>query len=49
MNAVANNPSFAKEAGVSQSVGKEFAAGGKAYDKLPERKKSKADTLYDGK
>lgn len=48
-NAAEHNPEFAKKVGVSQKVASEFAAGGKDYDKLPERKKSKADRLYDGK
>jgi hypothetical protein len=38
MNAVAHNPGFAKEAGVPQSVGKEFSAKGERYKSLPERK-----------
>jgi hypothetical protein len=40
MAAVAHNPEFAKKAGVSQSVGKDFAAAdkGQRYKSLPERK-----------
>jgi hypothetical protein len=40
MAAVAHNPEFAKKAGVSQSVGKDFAAAdkGQRYGSLPERK-----------
>jgi hypothetical protein len=40
MNAIAHSPEFAAKAGVSQSVGKDFAAAdkGRRYDALPERK-----------
>lgn len=43
MQAVAHSPSFAKEAGVPQSVGKDFAAADKSrrYSSLPERKEGK--------
>jgi hypothetical protein len=38
MNAVGHSPGFAKEAGVPQSVGKEFSTKGERYKSLPERK-----------
>ncbi len=40
MEAVANNPKFAKKAGVPQSVGKEFSAAdkGKSYSKAKAKK-----------
>jgi hypothetical protein len=38
MSAVAHNPAFAKKAGISQEVGKEFTAATKNYKKLPEKK-----------
>jgi len=38
MNAIAHNPGFAKKAGVSQAMGKEFSASGGRYESLPERK-----------
>lgn len=38
MNAVSHNPDFAKQAGVPQSVGKEFSTSGGRYKALPERK-----------
>jgi hypothetical protein len=40
MQAIAHNPGFAKEAGVPQSVGKDFASAdkGQRYKSLPERK-----------
>jgi len=37
MNAVGHSPGFAKEAGVPQSVGKEFSVKGQRYKSLPER------------
>lgn len=37
MQAVAHSPSFAKKVGISQKVGKEFAAATKNYKKLPEK------------
>lgn len=44
MEAVAHNPSFAKKAGVAQSVGKDFVAAdkGKTFKKGGEMKESKA-------
>jgi hypothetical protein len=41
MEAIAHSPSFAKKAGVSQSVGKDFAAAdkGKKFSKIKARKK----------
>ena len=44
MAAVANNPSFAKKAGVPQSVGKEFAKAdkGKTFSRGGDMKESKA-------
>jgi hypothetical protein len=42
MAAVANDPKFAKRAGVPQSVGEEFAPKGKgSIKKLPKKVKSK--------
>ena len=38
MAAVAKNPSFAKKAGIPQSVGKEFVAADKAKGKYQKRK-----------
>ena len=48
--AVAHDPAFAKKAGVSQSVGKDFASAdkGKDLNKLPERSE-RAKKLYDRK
>lgn len=40
MNAAKHNPSFAKEAGISQTVAKEFSTSGSRYKSLPERKDS---------
>jgi hypothetical protein len=37
MSAVAHNPAFAKKAGISQKVGKEFTTATKNYKKLPEK------------
>ena len=39
MNAAEHNPAFAKKVGISKKVATEFAASGKQYKKLPERKK----------
>lgn len=43
MQAIAHSPEFAKMAGVSQSVGKDFAEAdkGRRYSALPERKGDK--------
>jgi hypothetical protein len=38
MNMIAHSPEMAKQAGVPQSVGKEFATSKDRYGKLPERK-----------
>lgn len=50
MAAVANNPKFAKKAGVSQSVGKEFAAAdfakGKATTKPEKQSLNKPKTNH---
>lgn len=39
MTAIAHNPKFAKEAGVPQSVGKDFEAADKKQSKFQSRKK----------
>lgn len=39
MEAVAHSPAFAKKAGVSQKVGKDFAAADKASGKFKTKKK----------
>jgi hypothetical protein len=38
MNMIAHSPEMARQAGVPQSVGKEFSTSGSRYKSLPERK-----------
>jgi hypothetical protein len=49
MEAVAHNPSFAKKAGVPQSVGKDFAEADKEKKFAAPSKKSRSKKWYDGK
>lgn len=47
--AVAHSPEFAKKAGVSQSVGKDFTDADKASGKYQPKRKSKAAKAFYGK
>ena len=49
MRAVAHSPKLAKKTGIPASVGKEFSAATKSYDKLPEHKKEGGVSLAVGR